>query len=383
MDLSGAASPGMLLFVTQENFGFVEKLRQHIVEFVTKSNRGIAFSRFMRLALYHREWGYYAQPREIGKRGDFFTSVSVGPCFGTLLARQIRQIWQNLGHPRDFCVVEQGAHDGQLAADILDALAEIDVPVSYAIVEPNPAFRAKQAEKLGPRATHHHNVADFRAKTGVLLCNELLDAFPVDRFRFVGGEWRELRVILDEAGNLAEGDFPLKTGLPPNFPKTAPEGFTTEFCPEIEPWIRELSQIFDRGVALIVDYGLLADEFFEPARADGTLRCFRSHQSQKSPFEGIGETDLTAHVNFTQVMDCARENGLETLGFVDQSRFLTGIAADWLREIEKSGESTPLIRQFQTLTHPGSMGSAFHALVLGKNVPGLEIDGLRFARQAC
>ncbi len=358
----------------------MEKLRQHIVELVTKSNRGIAFSRFMRLALYHREWGYYAQPRQIGKRGDFFTSVSVGPCFGTLLARQIRQIWENFGRPGDFCVAEQGAHDGQLAADILEALAEMDVPVSYAIIEPNPAFRAKQAEKLGSQATHHQNVADFDAKTGVFLANELLDAFPVDRFRFVGGEWRELRVILDKSGNLAEADFPLKTGLPPNFPKTAPEGFTTEFCPEIEPWVRDLSQIFAAGVALIVDYGLLADEFFEPTRAAGTVRCFREHQSPKSPFEAIGETDLTAQVSFSHVMACARENGLETLGFVDQSRFLTGIAADWLREIEETGEPTPLIRQFQTLTHPATMGRAFHALVLGKNVPGLEIDGLRFAR---
>ena len=93
----------------------------------------------MELMLYHPEHGYYGPaPRKIGRGGDFFTSVSVGPLYGRLLAQLVRQQWEKIGSPADFTLVEQGAHDGRLARDILDAL---DIPgARYAIVEPNPAW---------------------------------------------------------------------------------------------------------------------------------------------------------------------------------------------------------------------------------------------------
>lgn len=334
----------------------------------------------MELALYHPHLGYYSVPRRIGKQGDFFTSVSVGPCFGMLLARQIRQIWENLGCPADFSIAEQGAHDGQLADDILSALQDLGLDLDYAIIEPKPAYRKLQAERLGARLRQHPvKLEELKAKHGVLIGNELLDAFPVDRYRFSDGTWQELRVVVDDAGNLAESTFELEGNPPIAFPDEVEDGFTTEFCPGIEPWVAELDQAFETGVVILLDYGLLADEFFDSGRKDGTLRCYREHQSPDSPFEAIGETDLTAQVNFSQVIDCAERQGFKALGLTDQSRFLTGVAADWLREIDGS-PPTSLVRQFQTLTHPGTMGQVFQTLVLGKNVPNLRLDGLTFAR---
>lgn len=378
MVLLGSASPGISSDVGHPEI--VEKLRAQIVELIKKSNRGISFSEFMGLALYEPELGYYSIPRKIGKKGDFFTSVSVGPCFGMLLARQIRQIWLELGSPTDFCVVEQGAHDGQLAEDILNALSELGIQLDYAIVEPKPAYRQLQVEKLGSRLSQHpQRLSQLGANCCVFIGNELLDAFPVDRFRFEGGRWCESRVVLDTEGNLMESPFPLEGTLPLQLSTDVEEGFVTEFCPGIRSWTAELDQAFETGAALLFDYGLMAEEFFDPGRKNGTLRTYREHKSPESPFEAIGETDLTAQVNFSHVINSAQHQGFHSLGLIDQNRFLTGVAANWLREIDGQQPSA-LVRQFQTLTHPGTMGRAFQTLVLAKNVPKLPLDGLRFAR---
>lgn len=340
-------------------------LRGVIAELVRKSGaHGISFAEFMRLALYHEDHGYYARPRKIGRSGDFYTGVSVGPCFGMLLARKIAEIQQLLGGPADFAIIEQGAHDGQLAEDILNEL-----PARYLIDEPNPNFREAQREKLGDRAEFWSGEP---VEAGVFLCNELVDAFPVHRVRFEAGAWRELRVFLDgDEFSERSDDLDLDPELLSLLPAEAAEGFQTEICPAASRWISQLGRYFERGVFLIIDYGLTAGEFFAPERREGVLRCFREHSATDNPFEAVGQTDITTQVNFSQLEAAAAAAGLDNLGLTDQSRFLTRIAADWLREIELAGgppspEQAALLRQFQTLTHPGLMGRVFRALTLGK-----------------
>jgi len=137
----------------------------------------------------------------------------------------------------------------------------------------------------------------------------------------------------------------------------------------------------------VIDYGLVEEVYFSDERNDGTLRGYRGHRLIEDVYEGIGETDLTAHVNFTRLARAAREGGLDVLGFCDQGRFLVGQAAGWMDEIEAAGApdalAAGLLRQFQTLIHPGMLGRAFQVLTFGKNVgaeAAVRLSGFRHAR---
>ena len=153
-------------------------------------------------------------------RSDFYTSVSVGPVFGAILARQIEQIWRIWGEPDDFCVIEQGAHDAQLAADALAELKRLEHDFDYAILEDKPAFREAQRDRLGAKLTFHpkglEEISQF--SNAVFLCNELLDAFPVKRLRLTNGEWRELRVNSDFELQLSAAPISPGSALPHSIP---------------------------------------------------------------------------------------------------------------------------------------------------------------------
>lgn len=355
-------------------------LQQDLLDIASRSETGISFAEFMRLALYHPDEGYYAAPKPIGRQGDFFTSVSVGPCFAFLLTQQLLQIRQALFSPssRPMDVVEQGAHDAQLSLDLLAQSGGTN-PWRHRIVEPNPRFRAVQSARLGASATVVGSLAEAAPIEGVFLCNELLDAFPVQRLRFHENRWREIRVIASETSLLeAEFDFPfVPTERWPWLPTQTTPGFETEVCEGIEPWLDELTDAMPKGVVLIIDYGSSASETFLPERADGSVRGYQDHRRVANPLEHPGLVDLTADVNFTHLWIAARARGWQLVGFADQAQFLTGIAAGLPDPEQFPAE---LRRQFQTLTHPGFMGRRFRVLGLSRGVPTpAALDGFRFS----
>lgn len=342
----------------------------------------IPFSEYMELALYHPEFGYYARPweRSVGRSGDFFTSVSVGALFGELLARRIAGEWRDrLGGAIPLAIVEQGAHDGQLACDIARALGNLgdSVPAwDYRVVEPRESVRERLRERflgegLGNRVRVVPSLAEAAAESGVFLCNELLDAFPVDRLVLEGGEWRELRVGRsgDRPGWVSH---PLREGLAPFAGELGtgfPEGYETEVCPAVESWTAEAAGLFERGLWWIIDYGFESDDYFSPARRTGTLRCYRAHRADEDPFSAPGETDITAHVNFTHLRRAAESAGMAWEGLTDQHHFLTEAARPWLLSLEgkpPEGEEATRLRQFRTLTHPGLMGRQFHVATFSR-----------------
>ena len=342
---------------------------------------GLSFEQFMEIALYHPISGYYTQPRPIGKRGDFFTSVSVGPCFGELLTRQIRQIHELWNTPAPFCVIEQGAHSGELASDILRTWP--DLP--YRLVEPLPSLSTAQREtlhSLNANIRHVSSLRDLREENAVFVCNELLDAFPVRRLHFTGHCWEEWRVVAEQ-DSLQLRSFPLQdTGfeLPGWIPASAPDGFTVEVCPTLRSWLADLTTATNRVIALIIDYGLTREERFSPERREGTLRAYQKHRLIPNPLESPGERDLTSHVDFTTLIEEARRLGWDVLGFTDQARFLTGVAAPWLHSLEGQADH-PSLNQFKTLTHPSMMGRSFKVLALSRNTPLLKLDGFQFGTQ--
>jgi SAM-dependent MidA family methyltransferase len=348
----------------------------------------VTFAWFMKQALYHPEGGYYSSGKcEIGRRGDYFTNVSVGPLFGRLLAGQFAEMWEALGRPGDFAIVEQGAHHGDFARDILVAASErapeFFSALRYRIVEPFLILRQRQSETLAEfsgKVRWEKSLADLEPFRGVHFSNELLDAMPVHLIRREGGtgEWQE-RCVAESADGFAFVGQPvvdqnLRRHLE-KIPKHAPGPYQTEVNLAALEWIEEVARKLDRGFVLAVDYGYPRDRFYAPERSSGTLQCYAGHRTISSPLQEIGHTDITAHVDWTSLAERAEESGLTLAGFTDQHHFITGLLSRWNPEESER-------RALQTLLHPELLGTRFQYLALGKNAPDNQLGGFRFARDA-
>lgn len=307
----------------------------------------IPFEQFMGLALYHPRLGYYSRDPEIGKHGDFFTSVSVGPLYGRLLARHFIRYREQLGNPPEFTVVECGGHRGQLRTDVLREAPDLN----YLVLEAGTV--------LPP------------AITGVIFSNELLDAFPVHRVRVTGGHWQELYVA---GQGSAEDPFreitgPLSTPLLAERLKGLPvklmEGFTTEINLRASAWLQTAARQLARGYIVTVDYGHERADYFAPHRHDGTLVCFHRHIANSQPLIQIGKQDITSHVDFTALMEAGQEAGLATVRLCDQSHYLMEVATPLLEEWATRDADTWRAErnQFHQLVHPTLMGCTFKVLV--------------------
>jgi SAM-dependent MidA family methyltransferase len=319
----------------------------------------------MEQVLYHPQHGYYSSARcAIGRKGDYFTNVSVGPLFGQLLASQFSEIWKRLGKMNDFVIVEQGAHDGQFARDVLEfvqkRLPKFFDALRYRILEPFPILEERQRQTLEA----FRDKVDWRSSpepfTGVHFSNELLDAMPV-------------RLIHDGTEKLVglDGDKFVFVERPVD--KTMFNQAALEF-------IDEIATNLQRGYVIAIDYGFLDEEF------QRTVQVRARHRNLDSPFDQIGDADIAMSVHWRSIVERAQANGLRVAGFTDQHHFLTGIISQ-----SKSGDSGQSLladsrkakRELQTLLHPEMLGRAFEVLALAKNA-GPETNplaGFKFARQ--
>jgi SAM-dependent MidA family methyltransferase len=340
----------------------------------------ITFADFMAAALYDPDHGYYGSGRAaIGRKGDFITSVSVGALFGRLLARPIAEAWTRLGQPARFTVIEQGAHEGTLAADILAGLkrdfAECSQAAEYVIVEPSAVWRARQEKTLAGcgKVRWVSALNELRDATGIFIANELLDAFPVHRVCWTGGEWRERYVAVQE-GRFAWQDGPLSsTALADRLRKIElplPEGYETEVNLQADAWVRDLGHALTHGCAYLIDYGYERTEYYRSERAHGTLSGYAGHTRAHDLLSHPGEIDLTAHVDFTSLIEAAESAGFHLETFTDQHRFLGALgAAHFAAEGADPAERAKELRGFKTLMHPELLGAAFKVVCLAKEMP--------------
>lgn len=349
----------------------------------------MSFARFMELALYCPGLGYYEQAQpQIGRPGHFYTNVSVGCLFGQLLAFQFAQWLDRL--PADHVqLVEAGAHDGQLAADMLAWLRRhrpslLD-RLEYWVIEPSMVRQASQRARLAEFAGQIRWRAAWdqlpHPVQGVVFSNELLDALPVRRLGWDAQAqgWFEWLVDFDgrqfiwRRGPLPE---PQATALlqsaglvlPPQLAAVLPDGFTLDLCPAAAQWWQQAAQALGAGWLVTIDYGLTADELLRPERPQGTLRAYYRHHLAPDPLAHVGQQDLTAHVNFTQLQAVGGTAGLQTLGLWPQWQFLTRIAQElWAQAGQGVRWPGAFRRQFQTLTHPDHLGRAFWVLVQARS----------------
>ena len=348
----------------------------------------ISFARFMRLALYCPVSGYYeTHDRTIGRSGDFFTSVSVGDVFGQILACRFAG-WLKSIQPGPVHLVECGAHDGQLAVDILTCLREFEPALSsgltYWIVEPSDVRRRRQELALAsfaPRVCWVETLAALPTLRGVMFSNELLDAFPVHVLRWhkASRRWVERGVTWDKASqrfawaDLPEAEIAVDHELdragyqvPPELSDVLPEGFTIELCPTALDWWSAAAGRLDVGWLVACDYGATATELLRPERVRGTLRAYRNHRSSDDVLADPGAQDLTAHVNFSAVASAGEIAGLRTEGLWRQGEILARWASEALAQGRFTDWAPAQRRQFQTLVHPSHLGHTFRILVQSK-----------------
>ncbi|MGJ8676350.1 MAG: class I SAM-dependent methyltransferase [Akkermansiaceae bacterium] len=354
-------------------------LHQHIISLID-THGDLSFHDYMELALYHPDHGYYASAKQrVGKQGDFITSISVGKCFGIILAQRITKYWYEIGSPEDFHIIEPGAHDGSLCADILDEIKSsspaLYSTVHYHLIERSSSLRKAQGEKLHScfqeKFTSHNSLSEIENLTGIFLSNELLDAFPIELIRVQNSAWQQLFVTHHD-GNL---EYVAKKIVHPaleNFCHTLndklgtnfPDGYTTEYNPHIDEFTTQVSRALKSGLFITIDYGHESTDLYHPARTEGTLQTYSKHQKASDPLSDPGNFDITTHIDFTRLTTSAQEAGFSLKSFSMQASYLTQHGRDWLMSLESSPspETTTLLRQFQSLTHPSMLGTKFMVL---------------------
>jgi SAM-dependent MidA family methyltransferase len=310
----------------------------------------------MEEALYHPELGYYTSSRNpIGKAGaDFYTSSDLDPIFGKLLARKFQEMAATLGMPEEaFTVLELGAGRGLLAREILQ-----HARFPYRILERSEAMRQRQREMLA--GLNVEWVSEMPAGlVGCIFSNEFFDALPVRRIVRRSGVLREVYVADDFVE--VEGDLEELVDVP------LAEGQLAEISTEAPRWIARIAASLDRGYHLVIDYGYQDREFY--ARPRGTLMCYWQHQPSEDPYVRIGEQDITAHVNFSDLQRAGQSAGLATLSLTNQMEFL--IEAGILKEIESlvpatTPEAIERLMAIKKLILPDAMGERFKILLQQK-----------------
>ncbi len=360
---------------TPEARAHSDRVVEHIRENIAASAGWISFARYMELALYAPGLGYYsAGSRKLGRAGDFITAPEISPLFGQTLARQVKQVLDS-GFDE---VLEVGAGSGALAATLLEELERSGkVPRNYLILELSADLRERSRDTLAARVPHLvERVAWLNrlppAFSGVVLGNEVLDAMPATVVRIQSGKIEEGGVgvrhdRLDWSWRIASGE-----ALAAAQALGLPEGFRTEVHLVARAFIRSLGAVLEKGVALFVDYGFPAKEYYHAQRKEGTLMCHYRHYAHADPFLLPGLQDITSHVDFSAVARAAGEGGLELLGYTSQAQFLVncGITDVMSRTPAEDGTKfLPLANQANRLMSPAEMGELFKVIALGKGYP--------------
>jgi SAM-dependent MidA family methyltransferase len=381
---------------------------QEIRDLIQKTGR-ITFAQFMQACLYSPRGGFYSS------RGNristhFGTSPTSHPVFGALIARQLEQMWHLLGDPPVFHVIEVGSGDGALAQAIVHAcwrmaprLAQV---LYYVAADYEPRWLPSPAHTfacdigigdgmspswrdaiLGVQRVKTEGLRAFRKVVGCILCNELIDNFPVHRFAIQGGRVKEVFVtlvggtlteVLDEPSSPRIVERLTSLGL------SLPEGYRGEVNLAMEDWTGQLAQALDRGFILTIDYGQLATDLYSLQNHQGTLVCYHRHVVSRDPYQHIGHQDMTCQVDFTSLMRLGDRHGLATVGYALQRQFLTNLGfSSCLEALQTQGLSaarTALSRMaMMALVDPNDYGD-FKVLAQAKG-NGLGIALLGFARQ--
>ncbi len=365
----------------------------HIRSEIEAAGGSISFARYMALALYTPQLGYYSGgAAKFGAAGDFVTAPEISPLFGRTLARQVAEVMAASrterhapGEAPTFAeVFEFGAGSGALAAVLLAELDALGTPCKrYRIIEVSGSLRAQQEATLHasvPHLVHRVKWLDALpdAIDGCVIANEVLDAMPAHWVTWHDGALVErcvacndtgFKVIERAAGGAVRAAMTTLAGE-----HNLGDGYTSEINLAAIAWINALAPRMRHAAALLIDYGFPAREFYHSQRSTGTLRAHYRHHALDDPFYLPGLCDLTTHVDFSAVALAAQDAGLNVDGYTTQAQFLIqcGIA-DLLgqsdpQDVKRHGALT---QQANALLSPAEMGELFKVLAVSRGLsPG-------------
>lgn len=352
-----------------------------LIEQEVKTHGPMPFDRFMDIALYHPTYGYYQQktPRR-GKSGDYFTSPQVSGLFAKIFAEAVVQMRDTLESDQ-FSLIEVGAGDGEFLLGVLKALETREKLKGIRIiaVERSRPAREKLFKALSrfPKTLIVSSLDEVDIVGGLEGCifsNELFDAVPFQRLHYNGGGWEE--ICLDvKREHLIETTKPVAAPVQSKGVLFAP-GQEIETRPVLNQIIAEWGTLFNRGFIVTIDYGYPRQQLYSPHRMQGTWLCYHKHQAHQRVLERIGEQDITAHIDFTQLIEEGNQFNWKPVLFSPQGLFLAHIGKDiietWLK-----GPEVPAPRYkvaaVQQLMHPDAMGDLFKVLVQAKETPVPDI----------
>lgn len=346
----------------------------------------LSFADFMERALYHPQWGYYTAPDfSIGKTGDFTTAPELSPLFARSFVRPLLAIAERIGTTT---LLEIGAGTGRFAHDLLRHLERYQaLPDHYFIYEISETLREKQAAFLQMACPHLYSRITWLSAlptqfVGTIIANEVLDALPVHCFSIENHTIKERGVTLkDDAFSwqlhapttdlLAQKADALRTLY------DLKTGYTSEINLRLAPFLQSVTASLQAGVVLFIDYGYGQAEYYHPERNRGSLTCFYQHHRHDNPLIHPGLQDITAHVDFTRVIEEASERECDLLGFTSQAAFL--LDGGLMDEAQKEEENCTMAEQvnlhhaIKLLTLPTEMGERIKVMALGKNTPAFKV----------
>lgn len=360
------------------------------------------FSRFMEMALYQPGLGYYsAGLHKLGASGDFITAPELGSLFAACLARQVEQVAAALG---EYEILEVGAGNGRMAADLLRQIEPGGAPQRYRILERSADLRAVQQQTLSAMAPEWRERVEWldappeEPWCGVILANEVLDALAVEHFRLGSGHVEQAGVTLNEAGTphphtSGQTQFQWAYRAAPAKLRSAVENlrldpeipYQSEILLGLADWLDAVSSTLQPGVALFIDYGYPRQEYYSPERNDGTLMCNYRHRAHGDVFFWPALQDITAFVDFTALAEAGEACRLELSGYTSQTMFLLGcgleqILSDQLQSAADHGLA--LSAEAKQLTLPGMMGERFQVMALSRDfdqtLRGFELGDLSY-----
>jgi SAM-dependent MidA family methyltransferase len=374
-----------------ESSGENAALKEAIVARIQRDGP-ITFRDFMEMSLYAPRLGYYTSRREkIGRSGDYVTSPEVSPIFGAMVGRQLQEMWDTMGRPGSFDVVEAGAGTGSLCHDIVRWSRRVDpafcAALRYMIVEASEALAERQRETIEGEglSDNVHWLADLpQGVEGCIVSNELLDAMPIHRVAAVDGVLRELYVTWEGGTFREELRAPSTPEIEAYFERLGllpGDGCLAEVNLQAVRWVKDAAEALGRGFVMTLDYGYEAADLYAPWRTGGTLLCFYRHNPSTDLYSRIGRQDMTSHVDFSSVRRAGEEAGLQTLGLVSQSEFLMNLGLpDALPAI---GEGETNLEEYYTrrravveLVDPAGLGR-IKVLVQAKDAGDAALTGLR------
>jgi len=361
----------------QDEVSLAERLRERI-----RRAGAISFRDWMQAALYDAREGYYCRPDlpRWGRAGDYRTSPERSPLFAATFARYFATIYEELGAPQVFWIIEAGAGAGHFAEGVLETLRrwypQVFAASRYVFDEASEDARRRATLRLAPFAerVEFRRLCEIETASveGIIFANELLDAFPVHRVRMCDGKLLELYVGLNETGFCWVEAEPCTSRLQEYFARPGFdlfEGQTAEINLEAADWIARAASVLKRGYVITVDYGAEAAELYQaPHRTEGTLRAFHRHQFVDDPLAHPGKQDLTTSIDWTHIRSAGGEAGLRTVSFERQDQFLlrAGILEQLERrvaEMRSEAEDLVLRSSARTLILPGGMSDSFQVLV--------------------